>query len=543
MRDVSAASVDSIHVRLALGLMAGTLLVFLVAGVGIRGFGLYHWHDSQRALQLIVLAIIGITTAVWPALARTLLGQASATLHRPDALLLAAALLLGLASATQSESPRFALAEISLLALLALGICVVAASRAVEGPRFDRVALFMITLAAAALVAPFLVAWLAGMSTGVGLIPTFLFQSGFSNVRFLGQFHTLVLPLLACVVLLPGLRRGYRLIVFTLLVLTWVMAISTATRGTWFAWTIGVLLALPFARLHLLPLLKVQVAALAAGSLVSWLMFEVAPRYAVNPGDASVLHSFFGRFADPFALSLRDVLWTRALELIAQHPWLGVGPMMLALDHNTVASHPHNALLQLAAEWGVPAALALSLVGMRLWWGLAVSISRRSQAAPASPASGDQATSQLACALLWAISGAAVHSMVDGLLVMPYAQVLCVVTVGWALGIASTPTARLGRTPAALETYRADTPGTTIYFMVAAVVAAACVALAAGTLPEAVRLDAREHAYFELHPADVPRKPRLWAQGWLTEDVRHPARAEPGQPSAKPEPAPVPTVR
>jgi hypothetical protein len=56
--------------------------------------------------------------------------------------------------------------------------------------------------------------------------------------------------------------------------------------------------------------------------------------------------------------------------------------------------------------------------------------------------------------------------------------------------------------------------------------------LAAGLLPEALRLDEREHAYFDRHPFDQPRKPRLWAQGWLIDDV--PARRGTGGPPAQP---------
>jgi predicted PurR-regulated permease PerM len=64
----------------------------------------------------------------------------------------------------------------------------------------------------------------------------------------------LVLPLLACAFLLPGLSRGYRAAIFIVLAFTWVMAISTATRATWFAWVIGLAMVLPFARLQLWPL-------------------------------------------------------------------------------------------------------------------------------------------------------------------------------------------------------------------------------------------------------------------------------------------------
>ena len=87
-------------------------------------------------------------------------------------------------------------------------------------------------------------------------------------------------------------------------------------------------------------LLKVQIAALAIAWVSAWVMFDLLPAY-LHPGAPRALDAFAGRFADPLGLSLRDILWMRAIELAGAHPWLGVGPMGLAPERNLVRAHPH----------------------------------------------------------------------------------------------------------------------------------------------------------------------------------------------------------
>ncbi len=514
--------------RAALRVAALPLLLFLVAGVSIRVFDLFHWHDSQRSLELIALLIVCAATLSAPAVLRSLLGEALQWLGVRGLAALSVAGAFGLLSSIRAEAPRFALTEVSLLFLVGLCAFVVARVRRSEGHRFDTWLVCLILAAAAALVAPFLVAWLAAVSSGAGFIPGLLYQSGFSNVRFLGQFHTLSLPLLAFACLMPFPRPSYRYLAFLLLALTWTMAIGTATRATWFSWAAAVLVLVPFARKGLLPLLGIQLAGLSVGALGAWAMFDLAPRMASVEGDPPTLGGFVGRFSDPLALSMRDQLWTRAMELIVAHPFTGIGPMMLALDHSPVAAHPHNALLQLAVEWGMPAAIVVAIVGVRLWLKLATGL----RVIHFRGVARDGYSHLLPVALLWALSGAAIHAMVDGLLVMPYAQIACAVILGWTLGVFGT----LLRSRLASTVWLRTTVGKRTVPLLRAVaavaVAAAGIQLAAGTMPELLRLDAREIEYFDRYPFDLPRKPRLWAQGWLHEDVpprdpQHPPRLMP----------------
>ena len=65
-------------------------------------------------------------------------------------------------------------------------------------------------------------------------------------------------------------------------------------------------------------------------------------------------------------------LWQIAWHSIQTHPWFGVGPghfAVVAYPTETLHAHPHNAWIKMACEWGIPAALLMSLVW--LWAAIA----------------------------------------------------------------------------------------------------------------------------------------------------------------------------
>jgi len=128
-------------------------------------------------------------------------------------------------------------------------------------------------------------------------------------------------------------------------------------------------------------------------------------------------------------LTGRLKLWTIAVEMSGQHPWLGVGPMHYADDAVSYAAHPHNALLQIAAEWGLPAlaiVLLLFVIGLRAWL----------RAGPGSiSASHDQEQgANLQPALFAALLTATVHAMFSGIIVMPVSLTMMTLTLGWMIG-------------------------------------------------------------------------------------------------------------
>jgi O-antigen ligase len=106
-------------------------------------------------------------------------------------------------------------------------------------------------------------------------------------------------------------------------------------------------------------------------------------------------------------------------------------------------SHPHNFPLQIAAEWGLPAALAACLLfGILLW---------RATRSLRNPSEGTLEDRALSGLLLTGILAAALHACVSGVLVMPASQVTGLLICGLFLGLApravcSTPNRGAART-------------------------------------------------------------------------------------------------
>jgi hypothetical protein len=114
--------------------------------------------------------------------------------------------------------------------------------------------------------------------------------------------------------------------------------------------------------------------------------------------------------------------------LIAEHPWLGVGPMHFAhySGHLHIAAHPHDWLLQVAAEWGIPALLALLVAvafGIRALW--------RAGAQIGQDDAGNQA---IFTALLVGAAAILVDGLVSGIFVMPQSQLAIALYLGCAIG-------------------------------------------------------------------------------------------------------------
>jgi O-antigen ligase len=129
-----------------------------------------------------------------------------------------------------------------------------------------------------------------------------------------------------------------------------------------------------------------------------------------------------GRMKDLAAPNLRDVLWAKCIEYIASAPLLGIGPMQFAANQHNQFAHPHNWLLQVAAEWGIPAAVLLCAAGYLIW-------QTSKQELVARPSDG--AVDVLLLGSLVALF----YGLLDGNYVMPISQTAVALTFGALLGV------------------------------------------------------------------------------------------------------------
>lgn len=448
-----------------------------------------QWHDSQRLAQLLLFAVVLLTFLIprvwrevletWKFFPRTVRGA------------LSVAFILGFVSSIQAPLPRWALLEWSWFWLLIVLMLSVAGQFRRFGEKAE-VALVVLILATATAYAT---------SAGVVYVSMLLFAQdygqvfdirelyvSFSNMRFFGHIQTMLLPFL----LLPAMWwGGNRIRLAALLVVPgiwWILVVASGTRGTWVALFLGLLAVALYSGAAGRRWIKWQIGGLVGGLFFYWLFILSVPKWLGQP--AWLLH----RAGEIMTLSLRDVLWRDALTFTADHPLLGVGPMHYAYSATAVGAHPHNALLQWAAEWGMPSAFLF--FGVCAFAGLAYAKYVRNQSGLQSARSAMMRTAMLA-----ALVGAAAQSMVDGLLVMPVSQTILAGLAGCAVAM----------------TYASQEAANNVRQSVwmALVTIFAALAVAYGVAPEITRIPERERAYLSSSPPDTQLLPRFWTHGLI----------------------------
>ena len=399
------------------------------------GFGTgLSWHDEQRLGQLGLFVV----TCFWlfsPS-NRQHLFLVPRLLDRriPQALCLLT--LLGFLSAVSAPLPRWAFLELATIGLLTFLTFALAAIRRNQGSQFDSLGLGVCIAIAAAYLAGVAVAYSAVFFEGLPLFVWQLFH-GFSNIRFFGHFQSMTLPLLVLPALIWQVKPYQRGALAVLCSGWWMLAIASGTRGTWLgmgvAFFVSILCQQPGR-----DWLRAQIKFLLIGTFGYVLFFEALPTL-FGIGGSTIASS---RLANITSLSGREVLWLQALNMISTHPLLGIGPMHFANYPNGVAAHPHNAILQWAAEWGLPSA-ALLISGIALGF--------RSLFRQIRSKSGDDKNHLLRIALFLSLIAASTQSLVDGVIVMPYSQTWLAIIVGWTIGLHldnAAPWAARGAAPA-----------------------------------------------------------------------------------------------
>lgn len=367
------------------------------------------WHDQQRLGQVAVsvLALVGML----------LLCSSPVVLVNPAWLWPAACILaVGALSAALALRPLWAATELALLvASVGVGAFVFIIMREF-GDRADLVFGVLVRLLLASMVLQFYVSFVSALSHAELYFTPWSLLYGFSNMRFEGQFLTIVAPLLGAALCIPKESniRYPRGLDFFLLVSLAGMVFVAGTRGTVAAW-LGSSLLFWGVRGGGRVAAGRMLAALALGFVLAWLILYTVSWVTGQPAD----YRFAGELV--FGLSARELLWTHAWAKVVEFPWLGVGPMHFAALGNRVAAHPHQSLLQIASEWGLP--VFFMIMATVAIWVFKVSVEVRS--------SDTKAGSDLRWALLFAVLSSMVQSMVDGVLVMPYPQLWLAITVGW----------------------------------------------------------------------------------------------------------------
>ncbi|WP_232798463.1 O-antigen ligase family protein [Salinibacter altiplanensis] len=310
--------------------------------------------------------------------------------------------------------------------------------------------------------------------------------TNYVNIRFFNHYQTWTLPLLAgIVVVLPKTWKTARGGVFGLMALWWALIFASNVRGTIVAMGVAAVGVGLLFRRRAKPWLLIQAAGLLAGLLLYYLLFSAGKSPPVVE-----------KFSEGGTYSGRLQLWTTSLELAWAHPWFGAGPMHFAWPpfHFATGAHPHNALLQWLAEWGLPSTVVMT--GLAVWGGWRW---MRQEARAAKRASGE--ANGIRVALVGSVLAAASHAMVSGLLVTPISQVFLALVGGWAWGryqFQQEPT----------------TAPSSMSHAVLCVLLVVAMGVVGSSLKDLTTVDERRDALLEA--VDRNRfSPRYWGQGFL----------------------------
>lgn len=255
--------------------------------------------------------------------------------------------------------------------------------------------------------------------------------NGFSNVRFYGHFLIWTTPFVLSILLIEKHTKRY---FFALMIVMFggAFELLTGTRAFWVAMLATVPASWWFARHICLAYTNLIVIFIVGSVVIYGLMVFVLP-WLVNYDAEGLLKNSLER--DLTSSSGRIELWVIAIRSILSEPWLGIGPMMMAsVDLSPKSAHPHNYLLQLGAEWGVPFTLMLIVISMRATFVWRQTISEHWQAREI-----------MALPVATSLAGASIAGLVSGLLVMPVSLVYMSLMLGLAVGLWRTWTSNASR--------------------------------------------------------------------------------------------------
>lgn len=381
--------------NLSLGMLVAVL--GLTALLPLVRFYEISWYDQHRIGQIFIFFLVGVFFLLYrgPYISFGKWGWAWG-----------AVIALGMLSSALSPNKVAGFTEVGLL-VCSIGLATFIATLHSRWPTETQFCfLLALRLTCYGLVLQFWLTYLAALSHPDLYFHPWMLIDGFSNVRFQGQFFTMALPVLLVATWGEPTRYSNALRALdTWVVLSGVcMVVIAGTRGTLAAWAIASAV-FAFGGPNLRRIAVWMVACVLGGLLLAPALMEFLPGGA--KGLRTSVESLTG-------LSSREVIWGLALDAIRQNPWLGIGPMGFSDIPNKVAAHPHQAFLQIAAEWGMLCFIIIFLIIYKFIYNKIIKISRRSN--------NEIFIYSFICALI--------QSMVDGIAVTPYSQVFISFIIG-----------------------------------------------------------------------------------------------------------------
>lgn len=369
--------------------------------------------DRQRLLELLLISFVLIEAS-----AMSLFNKSTFAIQKPLQLSLLILLILSIFSISLAFSPRHAAVEVSSFVGLAYLSLLIARWYQEDDIKFIKHLTIVIWVSILLYLVAFYTGYLTATITKKPLHWPLPFV-GFSNIRSFNQYQLWSLGFILLPLLCFELNKTTRVFLHIASTAWWALLFYSASRGVLIAWLFGMCLtALVYQKLSW-PFLRLQLTNILTGFISYQLLFKLIPAF-----NQSILVTYS---VTRQTTNDRLALWDQAMIMVKSSPLFGVGPMHYAWFNKT-NGHPHNSVLQLAAEWGLPATclmLGLVVYGLYHWLKQFNRFQLQSR-------SGLE--SSLAIILFFTIASNAAYSLVDGVIVMPLSQVLMFTMIGLMIG-------------------------------------------------------------------------------------------------------------
>jgi putative inorganic carbon (hco3(-)) transporter len=404
-----------------------------------------EYHDCQRVIQLLLLALV-LMDAMFLGWKKTSLMPINKEVRFGFFALLA----LTIASSVQAIAPRYAVIEVTVFVALCYLALFVARLYRENGEVFIK----QLCYALWASIALYMVSFYTGYITAILVKKTLAWPYpfyGFSNIRLFQQYQLWTLGLICLPLLAFDLKKNSRLWLYVALANWWVLLFYAASRGVTLGWIVAMFATALIYKKSAWPFLRIQLITAFVGLCAYQLLFKMIPSWiattatVASSAGSTVAASASASNAIVTSTIFRDTftdrtdLWKVALVMVKNFPFLGVGPMHF-YHYNNFGTHPHNSVLQLASEWGLPATLIIvTITGYALYCWMKKFNVRQLQ-------STTKPNSNLAIILFFTIAASSAYSLVEGVIVMPISQVLMFTMIGLMIGQYTEKTWLVGNT-------------------------------------------------------------------------------------------------
>lgn len=393
-----------------------TFITLITFSPSISFINYIDYHDCQRIIQLLLLGLV-LIDAIFLNFSKSGLIPINNNIRLGFFGLLA----LSTASTTHAITPRYAIIETSIFAALCYLALFVARLYRENGEIFVKYLTYALWASILLYMTSFYTGYITALAVKKTLTWPFPFY-GFSNIRLFQQYQLWGLGLLCLPLLAFDLKKNVRFWFQFALACWWILLFYAASRGVTLSWIIAIVATAIVYKKIAWGFLRIQLTTAIAGLCAYQLLFKIIPNLLTSSSNAVVASTIF---RDTF--SDRTDLWKAAYVMIDNFPLLGVGPMHFYF-YNTFGTHPHNSVLQIASEWGLPASLIiLALTGYCFYCWL-----KKFNASQLD--TNTKLDKNLSIILFFTIISGSSYSLVEGVIVMPISQVLMFTTIGLMIG-------------------------------------------------------------------------------------------------------------